>query len=467
MSKPKTQFVCTECGDTNSTWLGKCPNCGAFNTLKEFREASLKTEGTGKIEKGVDLTLSQNQTASTATGDIKRLTVGKTEIDRVLGGGFFPGSVTLFGGHPGIGKSTLSLQIFLELESSFYFSGEESRDQVLNRAQRLCFPESGLEGQRQNKKSGLKLRDRIFSTNSLEDIITTVQAHKPSFVVVDSIQMVGLKDSRFGSVSQIRENAEILLKLAKSTNTTVLIIGHVTKNDELAGPKVLEHLVDIVLYLEGERNSELRLLRAPKNRFGSTLEMGVFEMHGDGLQALTNPAEFFLAERALDTQGSVITALRDGVRNFILELQVLTVKTNFGQPRRTSHGFDLSKFHLLLAVVAKFTPFTCEQHDSYLNVIGGLRITDPAADLAIVAAVLSSRLEKEIPADTVVLGEVGLSGEVRRVPQLEARLIEIEKLGFKRIITPNIPANIKLSTGLKIEPIKTVAQLLPVLFGKN
>ncbi len=456
MAKVKTQYVCTECGDTSPTWLGKCPNCGAFNTLKEFREAKLKNEGSGKIETGVDLTLAANQSGEAANGNIQRLEVGKTEVDRVLGGGFFPGSVTLFGGHPGIGKSTLSLQIFLELGTGFYFSGEESRDQVFNRAERL------LDGA---PSTGIK--ERIFSTNALEDIITTVQTHKPKFVVVDSIQMVGLQDSRFGSVSQIRENAEVLLKLAKSTNTTILIIGHVTKNDELAGPKVLEHLVDVVLYLEGERNSELRLLRAPKNRFGSTLEVGVFEMRGAGLQALTNPAEFFLAERALDTQGSVITALRDGVRNFVLELQVLTVKTNFGQPRRTSHGFDLSKFHLLLAVVAKFTPFSCEQHDAYLNVIGGLRITDPAADLAIVAAVLSSRLEQEIPADTVVLGEVGLSGEVRRVQQLDARLIEIEKLGFTRVICPKIPAGLEVPKSLKIEPIKTVAQLLPVLFGKK
>ncbi len=208
-------------------------------------------------------------------------------------------------------------------------------------------------------------------------------------------------------------------------------------------------------------------MRAPKNRFGSTLEVGVFEMRGSGLQALSNPAEFFLAERALDTQGSVITALRDGVRNFVLEIQVLTVKTNFGQPRRTSHGFDLSKFHLLLAVVAKFTPFTCEQHDAYLNIVGGLKITDPAADLAIVAAVLSSRLEKEIPTDTVVLGEVGLSGEVRRVQQLDARLIEIDKLGFKRVICPNVPKGVETPKGLEIKSIKSVAQLIPVLFSNH
>lgn len=456
MAKAKTQYLCTECGDAFSTWMGKCPSCGAFNTLKEFREPKLKQDGGQAVQSGVDLTLSENQAEANTSGNVERLSVGKSEVDRVLGGGFFPGSLTLFGGHPGIGKSTLSLQIFLALKTGFYFSGEESREQVLNRAKRLL-DGTALDG----------LEERIFSTNSLEDIITTVQSQQPQFIVVDSIQMVGLQDSRFGSVSQIRENAEVLLKLAKSTNTTVLIIGHVTKNDELAGPKVLEHLVDVVLYLEGERNSELRLLRAPKNRFGSTLEVGVFEMRGAGLEALSNPAEFFLAERALDTQGSVITALRDGVRNFVLELQVLTVKTNFGQPRRTSHGFDLSKFHLLLAVVAKFTPFSCEQHDAYLNVIGGLRITDPAADLAIVAAVLSSRLEKEIPADTVVMGEVGLSGEVRRVQQLEARLTEVEKLGFKRVICPHLPNNISIPKDLNVEPIKTVSQLLPVLFGKS
>lgn len=462
MAKVKTQYLCSECGDTHPTWLGKCPNCGAFNTLKEFREAKLKTEGGSNLQTGVDLTLTTNQAAADTTGNIKRLQIGQVEIDRVLGGGFFPGSVTLFGGHPGIGKSTLALQIFLELNEGFYFSGEESRDQVFNRAERL------LGGKKEEIPEQVRdgIKNSIFSTNSLEDIITTVQAHQPAFIVVDSIQMVGLADSRFGSVSQIRENAEVLLKLAKSTNTTVLIIGHVTKNDELAGPKVLEHLVDVVLYLEGERNSELRLLRAPKNRFGSTLEVGVFEMQGAGLKALINPADFFLAERAQDTHGSVVTALRDGVRNFVLELQVLTVKTNFGQPRRTAHGFDLSKFHLLLAVVAKFTPFSCDQHDAYLNVIGGLRITDPAADLGIVAAVLSSRLEKEIPADTIVLGEVGLSGEVRRVQQLDARLIEVAKLGFARVICPPVPKGVEIPKGLNVEPVKTVAQLLPVLFGK-
>jgi len=452
MAKTKNQYVCTDCGEVFPTWLGKCQNCGAFNTLKEFREAKLQS-GKGKsIEPGVDLS---TQAANQGSTNVKsRLSTKIDEVDRVLNEGFFPGSVTLFGGHPGVGKSTLSLQIFLNAKNAIYFSGEESVDQVLNRANRIA--------------DGRKLPDtQIYSTNSLEDIIMTIESQKPDFVVIDSIQMVGLQESSFGTMSQIRENAEVLIKLAKSTGTTILIIGHVTKNDELAGPKVLEHLVDVVLYLEGDRNSELRLLRAPKNRFGSTLEVGIFEMQHRGLTELSNPVDFFLSERSVDAHGSVVTSVRDGVRNFMLELQVLTVKTNFGQPRRTSHGFDLSKLHLLLAVVAKFTPFSCDQYDTYLNVIGGLRIQDPSADLAIVAAILSSRLEREIPADTVVIGEVGLSGEVRRVAQIEARLQEIAKLGFKTAIIPASHKSLKPPTGLTLKPVKNVGEIITLLFPKG
>lgn len=446
--KLKNQYVCSDCGEVYPTWLGKCGNCGAFNTLKEFREAKIQGK---EVKSGIDLSMQASKAKTHGTKE--RLSTNIDEVNRVLGGGFFPGSVTLFGGHPGIGKSTLALQIFLQTENAIYFSGEESVDQVQNRANRLT-------------KNTTPSAGNIFSTNSLEDIVATIESKRPHFVVIDSIQMVGLQDSSFGTTSQIRENAELLIKLAKASGTTMLIIGHVTKNDELAGPKVLEHLVDVVLYLEGDRNSELRLLRAPKNRFGSTLEVGLFEMVSGGLQEMTNPVEFFLEARQGETHGSVITAVRDGVRNFMLELQVLTVKTNFGQPRRTSHGFDLSKLHLLLAVVAKFTPFGCAEYDTYLNVIGGLKITDPAADLAIVAATLSSRLEREIPADTIVIGEVGLSGEVRRVPQLEARLAEIKKLGFKTVIVPAVQ-KIKAPTGLTVKPVKNVGEIINILFPKK
>ncbi len=449
MAKAKTQYVCTECGDSFPTWLGKCPTCGAFNTLKEFRESKISTTTGQKLDEGIDLTISENAQSEVVID--ARIQTGIEEIDRVLGGGFFAGSVTLFGGHPGIGKSTLSLQVFTQIKGAFYFSGEESRAQVLSRSERLGGKDSTLNF-------------RIFSTNSLEDIITTIQAQKPKFVVIDSIQMVGTSDSTFGSTSQIRENAEILIKLAKSVGTTILIIGHVTKNDELAGPKVLEHLVDVVLYLEGERNSELRLLRAPKNRFGSTLEVGVFEMQTSGLIPLQNPSEFFLSERVQDSFGSVITVVRDGVRNFVLELQVLTLKTNFGQPRRTSHGLELSKFHLLLAVVSKFTPFSVDNFDAYFNVVGGIKVVDRASDLAVIAAVLSSRLEKEIPADTVILGEVGLSGEIRRVVQIESRLKDLSKLGFKRVICPSLPNGIDIPEGIEISSIKQVSQLIKLCF---
>ena len=457
MGKNTENWLCTECGDNFPKWFGKCPSCRHFNTLKAFRESKVKTTAGGKVESGTDLTSHVSKGGNPS--EIKRIPTCIDESDRDLGGGFFPGSVKLFGGHPGIGKSTLSLQIFANIPDALYFSGEESVDQVLSRAQRLL--EVDLEN---TGKVDLKsLENRVFSTNSLEDIITTIESQKPSFVIIDSIQMVGLAHSSFGTTSQIRENAEILIKLAKSSGTTMLIVGHVTKNDEIAGPKILEHLVDVVLYLEGERNSEIRLLRGIKNRFGSTLEVGVFEMQSAGLTPLANPSEFFLSERALDAHGSSICVIRDGARNFLFEIQVLTLKTNFGQPRRTAHGFDLSKFHLLLAVISKFTPFKCHEYDAYLNVVGGLKVTDPAADLAIMASILSSRAEQEIPADTIVMGEVGLSGEVRRITNLDARLHEAAKLGFKRVICPHVPKGLDIPKNLTIIEVKSVMELLKVL----
>ena len=370
----------------------------------------------------------------------------------MLGGGFFPGTLVLFGGAPGIGKSTLALQLFLQIPEALYFSGEESVEQVTHRANRL--------GKMSRPVS-------IFSTCSLEDICQTIAKSAPPFAVIDSIQMVGTENSTFGQISQIKENAEILLKLAKTTGTTILIIGHVTKSDEIAGPKVLEHIVDVVLRLNNEGNNEVRILTSPKNRFGSTLEVGVFEMRGEGLIPLANPSEFFLAERAENASGSAISVVREGSRNFLLEIQVLTVKTNFGQPRRTAHGISLSKFHLLLAVVSKFTPFKCAEYDAYVSVVGGMRITEPAADLAICASILSSRAEKEIPADTIILGEVGLSGEVRSVSQLEMRLMEAAKLGFKKAIVPRTQGKVKVPKHLSIVEVRSVLELVKAVFGRT
>ena len=466
MAKAKQQFLCAECGDVFPKWVGKCPSCGTFDSVKEYRERGIGNKEKGTVE-GMDLMNREGGNEKREVSDFERMETGIGELDRVLGGGFFPGSLILFGGHPGIGKSTLALQIFLRLQNAMYFSGEESREQVSSRAGRLGAEERRSEGAEENasqlRNSPASHLNRIFGTNSLEDIVATIEKHKPEFVIIDSIQMVGSSTSNFGTISQIRENAETLLKVAKNLGVTVLVIGHVTKNDELAGPKVLEHIVDAVLYLEGDRNTELRILRSPKNRYGSTLEVGVFEMTGSGLQELLNPSEFFLAERAPDSSGSAITVVREGARNFLMEIQTLTVKTNFGQPRRTSHGMDLSKFHLLLAVISKFTPFPCHEYDAYLNVIGGLKVTDPASDLAICAAILSSRAEKEIPADTVIFGEVGLSGEVRKVPQMDRRIAEAEKLGFKKVVCPRIGGNIEDHL-VEVVEVKNILDLLKAIF---
>ena len=450
----KEQWLCTDCGEVFGKWVGQCPSCEAWNTIKEFHESRIAS-GKTDLSKGKDLS-SNSPSHTLSANSNSRISSGIDEVDRVLGGGFFPGTITLFGGAPGIGKSTLALQMFLKSKNAYYCSGEESVEQVSHRADRI------------NSSSNFKKARtlNIYSTNSLEDICQTVAKSKPSLAIIDSIQMIGSKSSSFGTLSQIKENAEILLKLAKSTGTTILIIGHVTKSDEIAGPKVLEHIVDVVLRLNGEGNSEVRVLSSPKNRFGSTLEVGVFEMRGNGLFELANPSEFFLAERAENASGSAISVIREGSRNFLLEIQALTVKTNFGQPRRTSHGIPLNKFHLLLAVVGKFTPFKCSEYDAYISVVGGIKIHEPAADLAICAAILSSRSEKEIPADTVILGEVGLSGEVRSVSNLEARLTEAAKLGFKKAVIPNTRGKIKVPKRLAITEVKNVLALVKAVFGK-
>ncbi len=453
MAKSVPQFLCSECGETFPKWMGKCSNCGGWNTITEFREAKISDGKGKKLSGGIDLITQSDVGTKESPISKTRISTGIVEVDRVLGTGFFPGSLVLFGGSPGIGKSTLALQTFLHLEEAFYFSGEESQEQISSHIKRV--------GSKSSE------RGNVFSTNSLEDICETILKNKSPLAVIDSIQMIAREDGNMGQISQLRENAEVLLKLAKSTGTTILLIGHVTKADEIAGPKILEHLVDVVLYLEGEKTSELRILRTTKNRFGSTQEVGVFEMTNQGLKELKNPSEFFLAERAENAAGSAITVVREGARNFLIEIQALTVKTNFGLPRRTSHGVDLSKLHLLLAVISKFTPFSSEQADAYINIIGGLKVREPAADLAICAAILSSFTGKEIPADTIILGEVGLSGEVRRVANPESRLVEAEKLGFQRAVVPRIPKGISIPKKLEVVEVKSILELMPVVFGKE
>lgn len=443
MAKQKTQFLCNECGDTFGKWFGKCPSCGTFGTVKEFRTPNISAEK--NLEKGVDL-VSSSESGEKVLTRKDRILTKIDEVDRVLGGGFFPSSVVLLGGNPGVGKSTIACQIFLTTENAFYFSGEESREQIIARAVRI----------KKDPKT-----DNIFSTNSLEDIVATLEKNHPPLAIIDSIQMIGTENSTFGSVNQIRENAEVLIRAAKSFGTAICLIGHVTKNDELAGPKVLEHLVDSVLYFSGEQNSEIRILRAVKNRFGSTAEIGVFEMCDRGLLELKNPSEFFLAERAENASGSAISVIREGARNFLLEIQVLTIKTNFVAPKRTARGINLNKLHLLCAVISKFTVFKMEGFDAYANVVGGMKIDDPAVDAAICAAILSSRAEREIAADTVIFGEVGLSGEIRHVGNFESRIKESEKLGFQKIICPRIPKKFdqKKFKNIKIIEIKNISEL--------
>lgn len=444
-------YVCSDCGESTTKWSGKCMNCGAFNTLKEFREASIGKTKT-KNKTGQDM-LKQDGSGM-KDHLLQRIETGISEVDRVLGGGFMPGGLVLFGGSPGVGKSTLALQIYGHCDNAIYFSGEESKHQIVTRGKRLFADKKFAE-------------DKIVATNSIEDIITTVGVHKPDIIVVDSVQMITIGENGFGSQGQMRENVEVLLQLAKSSGVAIILIGHVTKADEIAGPRVLEHLVDVVLQLEGERNSEIRILRGKKNRFGSTLEIGVFEMEKNGLFPLANPSEFFLAERGNDAFGSCISVIREGVRNFLFEIQVLTTKTNFGLPRRTAHGVDVAKFHLVLAVVSKFTPFGCENFDAYLNVVGGWKIKDPAGDLAIAAAVMSSRMEQEIPADMVIMGELGLSGEVRSANNIEARLQEAAKLGFAKAVVPKIRKKIDIPKGITIHEVSHLRDMARVVFVKN
>lgn len=447
MAKKDTTYVCTQCGNDFAKWSGQCAGCGEWNTLKEFREARV-SKADEKKAKGLDL----------MTVEIPEMSLGKEkfssgilEVDRVLQEGFFPGSVLLLGGNPGVGKSTLALQLFLQQTDAMYFSGEESQSQVLARAARLG---GGVET---HGHASL----RIFSSHALEDILTTIQKNKPTLAIIDSIQMVGLSGAGLGNMQSIRENAELLVKVAKATGTTLVIIGHVTKNDEIAGPKILEHVVDGVLYFEGDNETGLRILRASKNRFGSTHEVGVFEMVGEGLREVRNPSEYFLQQRPENSAGACISVVREGTRSFVIELQALTVKTNFGLPRRTSHGIDLSRVHLMLAVLSKFTAFPAESLDGYVNIVGGLKVKDPALDLALCAAFLSSRNNKPLPATTIVLGEVGLSGEIRSVGNLQQRLEESARLGFSQAYIPfHNRETIHAPKGMELVKLHNVGDLL-------
>ncbi len=421
MAKPSTVFVCSNCGNESSKWFGRCPACNEWNTCYE-EKINLKSSGKSASKK----TATTVKLDDVKKQDIVRTKTGFDELDRVLGGGLVKGSLTLLGGEPGIGKSTLILQICDKIKGEgqvLYVSGEESAQQIKIRADRL----------------GIKNNDIVFLGETDIDVIEdAILKTNPKLVIIDSIQTMYSDEitSGPGSVSQVREITARIMKMCKQEEITTIIIGHVTKDGNIAGPRVLEHMVDTVLYLEGERYFAYRILRGVKNRFGSTNEIGMFEMNDIGMCEIDNPSSVLLSEKNENVAGSIVVASIEGTRPILVELQALTATSVFGMPRRTANGIDYNRLTLLIAVLEKRTGLPLGNQDVYLNIVGGIKINEPALDLGIILAVSSSFKNIPIPNDVIAIGEVGLTGEVRSVNQIEKRIKEAEKLGFKKCIIP-------------------------------
>lgn len=425
--KSAIKFVCNSCGDIFASWSGRCTSCGEWNTLQE-QIAPVKGIGTEGRLLNVEK-LSKLVSADT----VKRIKTNIIDVDNVLGGGIVPGSCVLLAGEPGIGKSTLLMQLASSVAKNhkvLYVSGEESSHQVALRATRLGVSEEGLA---------------IATTSSVNNIVATIESHAYDLVIVDSIQTVGLDEvgTAVGSVSQITNSTHVLSSAAKSANSALLLVGHVTKEGSIAGPKVLEHTVDTVLQLEGDRYGGFKLLRSIKNRFGSTGETGIFEMSEKGLKVVENPSAALLAERQI-ADGSVVTATIEGSRALLVEIQALVNPTNYGYPKRAASGFDLTRLNLLLAMLERRTKLRLSDKDVYVNVVGGIKISEPAADLAVVMAIASAAKGMQLKKNAVVFGELGLSGELRHVPFVEKRLTEAKKLGFETAIGPRTNKSIKV-----------------------
>ncbi len=430
MAKQRTIFVCQQCGAQSSRWMGRCPDCRAWDSFVEqveSRHTQSRASRYGDAAAG-DATAAPVLLNQVATDTIGRLPVLGKELAQVLGGGLVPGSVVLIGGDPGIGKTTLLLQVAAHFAAHhgtvLYASAEESAQQIKLRAERLGLHPEQLY---------------LYAETNLEAILKQITSLAPTLVIIDSIQTVYLEDisSAAGSVSQVREGALRLLAVAKRLNIPMFLVGHVTKEGTIAGPRVLEHIVDTVLYLEGERFHHYRLLRGVKNRFGSTNEVGVFEMTNNGLLEVPNPSQIFISERNTSAPGSAITVMLEGTRPLLLEVQALTSRTNNAQPRRTANGFDTNRLLMLIAVLTKRVGMPLFNQDIYVNVVGGVRINEPAIDLAVAAAIASSFRNQRIQPDLILIGEVGLSGELRSVSQLDQRLTEAARLGFERAIVPS------------------------------
>ncbi|TYR78492.1 DNA repair protein RadA [Priestia megaterium] len=457
MSKRKTKFACQHCGYESAKWMGRCPGCGSWNSMveeleetKSSRRGAFSGATSTKVQKPQSITMIESTTEP-------RIYTTSPELNRVLGGGIVRGSLVLIGGDPGIGKSTLLLQTSAQLAINehkvLYISGEESTKQTKLRADRL----------------GIKAEELyVHAETNLESITEAISSMQPDLVVIDSIQTIyhGDVTSAPGSVSQVRECTAELMRIAKTNGIAIFIVGHVTKEGAIAGPRLLEHMVDTVLYFEGERHHTYRILRAVKNRFGSTNEMGIFEMKESGLEEVLNPSEIFLEERSQGAAGSVVVASMEGTRPVLVELQALISPTSFGNPRRMSTGIDHNRVSLIMAVLEKRVGLLLQNQDAYLKVAGGVKLDEPAIDLAVAVSIASSFKDVASNAMDVVVGEVGLTGEVRRVSRIEQRVQEAVKLGFKRIIVPE--KNLggwKVPEGIDVIGVSTVAEALQYTLG--
>ena len=463
MAKDKLMYVCDNCGQESSKWMGKCPSCGLWNTFKEIRiapnpsrQGAGLTPGTGDVRRESSRPIPISEIRADKE---PRFDLHDEELNRVLGGGLVPGSLVLLGGEPGIGKSTLVLQTILRLTDKkvLYVSGEESARQLKLRADRISAAEQPAADL------------MVVCDTSLENIFTHIENERPDLVVIDSIQTVSTEavESSPGSLSQIRECAAALLKYAKGGGPSIILIGHINKEGTIAGPKVLEHIVDTVLQFEGDQHYLYRILRAQKNRFGSTSELGIYEMRQDGLRPVSNPSELLLTDNQEGLSGIAIAAAIEGVRPFLIETQALVSTAAYGTAQRSANGFDYRRLNMLLAVLEKRVGFKLAQKDVFLNIAGGLRVTDPAIDLAVIAAILSSNVDTAIEGDTCLTGEVGLSGEIRPVSRIEQRIAEAQKLGFRRIIIPaaNLKAINPHDYKIEVTPCRRVEDAFRALFG--
>ena len=464
MAKDKTMYVCSECGQESPKWIGKGPACGQWNTFKEIKVADTRKKIVAtSAAASAGRQLRENKVLrlrDISAQDDPRIDMHDNELNRVLGGGLVPGSIVLLGGEPGIGKSTLTLQTMMTLTDKrvLYVSGEESAHQLKMRAERLA------GGRTANNEHFL-----ILCENSLEAIFEHVKDVQPEVLVIDSIQTISTEDveSSAGSIAQVRECASALLRFAKTSGVPVILIGHITKEGTLAGPKILEHIVDAVIQFEGDQHYMYRILRSIKNRFGSTSELGIYEMQQTGLRQVSNPSELLLTDNHDGLSGVAISSAIEGVRPFLVETQALVSSAAYGTPQRSATGFDQRRLNMLLAVLEKRVGFKLMQKDVFLNIAGGLRVTDMAMDLSVIAAVLSSNVDTPIEEGWCMAGEVGLSGEVRPVARIEQRISEAEKLGFQHIIIPkyNLSGLDRKKFNIELVPVRKVEEALRALFG--